>query len=139
MVFELIPEETFGRVVLSGPYRFEVWISDRRIREAADRHDVTLPTGEATLRILNPGYSLDRRLTVDGVDGELGQVFAPILGSLTVFSNPGNCESSSMRRASTISRSCDVRSSLVSTRCRDVARTGEAPGRWARRADRRRG
>jgi len=91
-VFELIPEETFGRVVLSGPYRFEVWIGDRRIREAADRHDVTLPTGEATLRLLNPGYSLDRRFTVDVVDGELGQVFAPILGSLTVFSNPGNCE-----------------------------------------------
>ena len=64
MAFELIREDTFGRVVLSGPYPFEVWIGDRRIREAAAEHDVTLRTGEATLRILNPGYSLDRRFGV---------------------------------------------------------------------------
>ena len=92
MAFELVREATFGRVVLRGPYRFEVWIGDRRIREAAAEHDVTLPTGRATLRIVNPGYSLDRRFSVDVVEGEREQLIAPTLGSLTVFSNPGNCE-----------------------------------------------
>ena len=92
MAFELIREDTFGRVVLSGPYPFEVWIGDRRIREAAAEHDVMLRTGTATLRILNPGYSLDRRFTVEVVEGGREQLIAPALGSLTVFSNPGNCE-----------------------------------------------
>ncbi|MCH7747979.1 MAG: serine/threonine protein kinase [Acidobacteria bacterium] len=92
MAFELTRAETFGRVVLSGPYPFEVWIGDRRIREAAAEHDVTLPTGAATLRIVNPGYSLDRRFSVEVVEGEREQLIAPTLGSLTVFSIPGNCE-----------------------------------------------
>ncbi len=92
MSFELTPEETFGRVVLSGPYRFEVWIGDRRIREAATEHDVTLRTGAATLRMRNQGYFLDRRFSVDVVEGQSERLIAPALGSLTVFSNPGNCE-----------------------------------------------
>jgi serine/threonine protein kinase len=92
MVFELVREETFGRVVLSGSYRFEVWIGDRKIREADTEHDVTLQTGTATLRIVNPGYSLDRRFTIEVAEGAREQLIAPALGSLTVFSNPGNCE-----------------------------------------------
>ena len=89
---ELIREETFGRVVLSGSYRFEVWIGDRKIREADSEHDVTLQTGTATLRIVNPGYSLDRQFTIEVAEGAREQLIAPALGSLTVFSNPGNCE-----------------------------------------------
>jgi hypothetical protein len=92
MAFELTRAEIYGRVVLSGPYPFEVWIGDRRIREAAAEHDVTLLTGVATLRIVNPGYSLNRRFRVEVVEGEREQLIAPTLGSLTVFSNPGNCE-----------------------------------------------
>ena len=92
MAFELIREETFGRVVLSGPYRFEVWIGDRRIREADSEHDVTLRTGTATLRIVNRGYSLDRRFTIEVAEGAREQLIAPALGSVTVLTNPGNCE-----------------------------------------------
>ena len=44
LAFELTREETFGRVVLSGPYRFEVWDDDRRVRAPAAEHDLTLPT-----------------------------------------------------------------------------------------------
>ena len=92
LAFELTREETFGRVVLSGPYRFEVWDDERRVREPAAEHDLTLPTGTTTLRILNPGYFLDRRFRVEVVEGGREQLIAPALGSLTVFSNPGNCE-----------------------------------------------
>ncbi|MDP6579690.1 MAG: serine/threonine-protein kinase [Vicinamibacterales bacterium] len=92
VAFDLTREETFGRVVLSGPYRFEVWSGDRRIREAASEHDVTLPTGAASLRIRNPGYFLDRQFNVEVVEGQSERLIAPALGSLTVFSNPGNCE-----------------------------------------------
>ena len=90
MAFELTRE--VGRVVLSGPYPFEVWIGARRIREADTVHNVTLGTGAATLRIVNPGYSLDRRFTIEVVEGGREDLIAPPLGSLTVFSNPGNCE-----------------------------------------------
>jgi serine/threonine-protein kinase len=92
VAFELTREETFGRVVLSGPYRFEVWIGDNRIREANTNQDVTLATGAATLRIRNPGYFLDRRFNVEVVEGQSQRLVAPVLGSLTVFSNPGDCE-----------------------------------------------
>ena len=90
MAFELTRE--VGRVVLSGPYPFEVWIGERRIREADTEHNVTLGTGAATLRIVNPGYSLERRFTIEVVEGGREELIAPPLGSLTVFSNPGNCE-----------------------------------------------
>ncbi len=92
VAFDLTREETFGRVVLSGPYRFEVWFGDRRIGEAATEHDVTLPTGAASLRIRNPGYFLDRQFNVEVVEGQSERLIAPVLGSLTVFSIPGNCE-----------------------------------------------
>ena len=92
MAFELTREETFGRVVLSGPYPFEVWIGDRRILEVAAEHDVTLRTGAATLRIRNPGYFLDRRFNIEVVEDEHQRLIAPALGSLTVFSIPGNRE-----------------------------------------------
>ena len=92
MAFELIREETFGRVVLAGSYRFEVLIGERVIREADSEHDVTLRTGTATLRIVNPEYFLDRRFTIEVAEGAREQLIAPELGSLTVLSNPGNCE-----------------------------------------------
>jgi hypothetical protein len=69
-----------------------VWFGDRRIGEAATEHDVTLPTGAASLRIRNPGYFLDRQFNVEVVEGQSERLIAPVLGSLTVFSIPGNCE-----------------------------------------------
>ena len=131
MAFELIREETFGRVVLSGPYPFEVWIGDRRIREAAAEHDVTLRTGGATLRILNPGYSLDRRFTIEVVEGEREELIAPALGSLTVFSNPGNCEifidSRSIDYPPITQREVAPGTYTVSRRCADERENREQP------------
>ncbi len=92
VAFELTREPTFGRVVLSGPYEFEVWRGNERLRSMAPEHDLTLATGSARLRIRNPEYLLDLQYSVEVLDGGRESVIAPALGSLTVFSNPGSCE-----------------------------------------------
>lgn len=92
LAFELTRTPTFGRVVLSAPYAFEVWQGNERLRDMATQHDLTLPTGSATLRVRSPEYFLGTRYTVEIVDGGTERVTAPTLGTLTVFSNPGNCE-----------------------------------------------
>jgi hypothetical protein len=92
VAFELTRTPTFGRVVLSASYAFEVWQGNERLGALATDHDLTRPTGSATLRVRSPEYFLNRRFAVEIVDGGRELVTVPTLGSLTVFSNPGNCE-----------------------------------------------
>ena len=92
VAFELTRTPTFGRVVLSASYAFEVWQGNERLGALATDHDLTRPTGSATLRVRSPEYFLNRRFAVEIVDGGRELVTVPTLGSLTAFSNPGNCE-----------------------------------------------
>jgi serine/threonine-protein kinase len=92
MEFELTVEATYGRVSLSGPYAFEVFIGRQRVGERATRHDITWNTGSTTLRIRSAEVFLDSSYTVTVTEGEPAAVTAPALGSLTVFSRPGDCE-----------------------------------------------
>ena len=84
--------QAYGRVVISGPYPFEVWLGNNRIREAATSHDVRLQAGSITLRLRNSDLFLDQRQSVRVAENQALEVPVPPPGSLTVFSRPGNCE-----------------------------------------------
>lgn len=131
VAFELTREETFGRVVVSGSYPFEVWIGDRRIRDAAAEHNVGWNTGALTLRVRNAEYFLDRSLTVEVVEGRAARVSVPELGSLSVFSNPGNCEifvgSQSLDYPPITQRAIAPGRYRVSRRCPDERENSEQP------------
>jgi hypothetical protein len=84
---------TLGRIGLSDDYPFEVWIGDRQRRELGDSSEITgWPTGSVTVRIRNPEYFLDQSFTLEVVEDGRVELDAPALGSLSVFTNPGNCE-----------------------------------------------
>ena len=84
--------QAYGRVVLSGPYPFEVWLGNTRLREAATDHDVRLQAGSIRLRLRNAELFLDQRLSVRVAENQAQEVPVQAPGSLTVFSRPGNCE-----------------------------------------------
>ena len=81
-----------GSVVLSGPYPFEVWQGTRRLRSAATEHEVRLQVGTVALRVRNSDLFLDERVAVEIRPDQRREVPIGAPGSLTVFSQPGNCE-----------------------------------------------
>ena len=90
--FELVRVQTFGRVLLSASYPFEVWIDERRLRDAATDHNIGWDTGVVTLRLRNTDYFLDSIVMLEVLENLTVRAAVPDLGSLSVFSNPGNCE-----------------------------------------------
>ena len=92
LAFELVRIQTFGRVLLSASYPFEVWSDERRLRDAATDHNIGWDTGVVTLRLRNTDYFLDSTVTLEVLENRTVQAAVPELGSLSVFSNPGNCE-----------------------------------------------
>ena len=83
---------TLGRIGLADDYPFEVWVGGVQRRELGDSSDMRWDTGSVTLRIRNPEYFLDQSVTLEVVEDQRVELIVPALGSLTVFSNPGNCE-----------------------------------------------
>ena len=81
-----------GTVIVSGSYAFEVWSGSRRLSGAATDHNLRLVGGSTTLRLRNRELFLDQRFAVQVTAGERVRLRAPPLGSLTVYSRPGNCE-----------------------------------------------
>ena len=81
-----------GRVTVSGPYPFEVWLGNRRVSEAATDHEVRLAVGSSSIRLRNAELFLEQRVPVRVAENERLSIEAPPLGLLTVFSRPGNCE-----------------------------------------------
>ena len=81
-----------GVVALSGPYPFEVWQGDRRLRNQATEHTLQLRAGSISLRVRNADFFLDQRIALEVSDGQRREVPVSAPGSLTVFSRPGNCE-----------------------------------------------
>ena len=81
-----------GVVALSGPYPFEVWQGNRRLRNQATEHTLELQAGSIALQVRNADFFLDQRVALEVIDGQRREVPVSAPGSLTVFSRPGNCE-----------------------------------------------
>ncbi|MAG69729.1 MAG: serine/threonine-protein kinase [Vicinamibacterales bacterium] len=81
-----------GRLVLSGPYLFEVWQGNRRVRNAATEHEIRVQAGAVTLRVRNQELFLDQRVTADVAADQRREFPVGAAGTVTVFSRPGNCE-----------------------------------------------
>jgi len=85
------PPAAPGIVEFSGEYPFSVLEGTRVLSQAAIEHELTLPARETTLRLVNPTYSLDFKVTVSPNPKRRQHVSAPGLGTLNVYAALETC------------------------------------------------